>query len=98
MITFEQVTQIERCRREIERLQEKLDMQSKVCFHVSSAAATNTVRVDTEFQPFLRETLCKAMVVKILKLLTEAEQLGVDTTYSRKALADFLEQIKPKED
>jgi AAA+ ATPase superfamily predicted ATPase len=100
MITFEQVTQIEAKRRQIEQLQDQLNNQAKAT-HFAIADDVGQKRVWIEqasaLSPFFRETMCKITVAQILRLLDESERLGVDVTTSKQSLLNFLEGLKQKE-
>jgi hypothetical protein len=60
-------------------------------------AAEKWINVDPQFVPALREVLCRAAVAKILILLDEAAKLGVSVENEKKILADFLQEISPKD-
>ena len=99
MLTFEQVTNIEYVRRKIEALQNLLSEQSDIKeFGYRRAFSATWASVDADLHPMVREALCKTTIVKMLRLLDEASQLGVDTTAARDKLAEFLETLaKPPE-
>lgn len=95
-VTFEQVTLIEAKRRDIERLQEALNRQAQIgTFGYRSGS--EWLALDDRVVPLVREAVCKATIVQILKLLDDSEHLGVDVSESKKALAEFMQGLKPKE-
>ena len=99
MITFTQITEIESIRRQIENLQEALTNQAKATVFAIADDVGSTrkwVEQRTEFFAYLRETLCKVTVAKIVKLLDEAAKLGVDTDNEKKLLLEFLQELAPK--
>ena len=100
MITFKQITEIESIRRQIENLQEALTNQAKATVFAIADDVGSTrkwVEQRTEFFAYLRETLCKVTVAKIVKLLDEAAKLGVDTDNEKKLLLEFLQELAPKD-
>jgi hypothetical protein len=102
-ITFTQITEIESIRRQIENWQMKLTNQAKA--QVFAIADQMGGRADqqrwdplpADVSGYLRETLCKVTVMKIVKLLDEAEKLGVEVTNEKTLLLDFLKEIAPKD-
>ena len=91
-MTFEEVVDVERRRRSIERLTEMLNAYSKALFVFKDTT------LPSEMQPIMREAACKWVVVQILKLLDECQSLGVDVSPNKKLLAEFLETLKPKDE
>ena len=99
-ITFKQITAIESIRRQIERWQETLTNQAKAAKFAILDEVGSSPRWDplpADVSDYLRETLCKVTVLKITKLLDEAEKLGVEVDNEKKLLLDFLKEIAPKD-
>jgi hypothetical protein len=94
MFTFEDVTKIERIRRQIETLQTTLAQQMTITqFRWRNKYTTDWTMAHPTLTPALREAVCKVTVTEILKLLDEASKLGVDTVPGRQALAEALEHV-----
>ncbi len=96
-ITFTQITQIESIRRQIESLQTLLSEHANITTFGWLRENDKWRVIDTEFAPFIKDTLCKVTVAKIVKLLDEAAKLGVDTDNERKLLLEFLQELAPKD-
>jgi len=102
MITFRQITEVESIRRKIEALQSVLSEHAAIVkFNwlatPAGGDAAKWINVDPQFVPALREVLCRSAVAKILILLDEAAKLGVLVENEKKILADFLQEISPKD-
>jgi hypothetical protein len=98
MISFKQITDIESIRRKIETLQTVLsDYSTKTQFGYQGAN-DRWYLIYSEFTPYLREILCKLVVAQIVKLLDEANKLGVDVDNEKNLLLDFLKEVMPNKD
>ena len=99
-VTFKQITEIESIRRQIENWQVKLSNQAKAVTFAIADDVGGTRKWDAlppDVSEYLRETLCKVTVVKIVKLLDEAEKLGVEVSNEKKLLVEFLKELAPKD-
>lgn len=95
MLTFKQITKIEAMRLEIEELQKALNNYKEAMrFGCAPSISGLMCALPVSITPYLREALCKSIVVEILKLLDDCDRLGVDTEPSKKVLMEVLESMK----
>jgi hypothetical protein len=97
MVTFEQVTQIEAKRRQIEELQGILNLHATLTKFGFNNTHGHWTALPESASEVIREALCKHTVVQIIRLLDESERLGVDVTTSKQTLLTFLEGLKTQE-
>lgn len=97
MTTFLQVTQIEAKRREIERLQNLLANQSKWVEFAQSSGSERWIKIPDDMTQAVRETVCKLTILKIITLLDECTELGVeDVGDGKEKLAAFMKELVTK--
>jgi hypothetical protein len=94
MLTFEQLTEIETKRREIEQLQDLLNQQRKYAEFGVHTGQGKFAALPRDVNSLIHEVVCKFTVAKIIKLLDECEHLGVDVVEAKQTLAGFLAGLK----
>src|SRR5579863_10182638 len=93
MLTFEQIAEIETKRRAIEKLQGLLTRQISWEFGLHTDSG-GWQRLAYEYQPLIKEVVCKFTILNITNLLEECAILGVDVSKPREVLEKVLTEIR----